>query len=346
MEDGSVGRKFFVSDCEGPISINDNAFELSGHFIDDGEKFFEILSKYDDVLADVLKRPGYNAGGTLKLIVPFLKAFNADNDNIINFSTENVHLINGALETINYINNNMPSFIVSTSYNHYIQALCNVTGFPFKNTYSTELDLDSVEITDSEKTTLRQFKSYIMKHPDFEVLEDIFWNKLPKLSSGKLMDMVHPVGGEGKKEAVLDIISKNGFKSSDLFYIGDSITDVQPLKYARENKGISVSFNGNEYAIKESEIAVLAENTTITSILADIFNSHGTSTVLEFVEQYSENPSKALESDFVKGDLKAKLIKSELPTVKLVKSDNMEQLIKSSSIIRRKLRGESIGGLG
>ena len=66
-----LGKKFFVSDCEGPISINDNAFELSSHFIEDGDKFFEIVSRYDDVLADVLKRQGYNAGGTLKLYYPF-----------------------------------------------------------------------------------------------------------------------------------------------------------------------------------------------------------------------------------------------------------------------------------
>jgi energy-converting hydrogenase A subunit R len=341
-----MGRKFFVSDCEGPISINDNAFELSGHFIDDGEKFFEIISKYDDVLADVLKRPGYNAGGTLKLIVPFLKAFDADNENIINFSIENVHLIKGAVETLNYIKNTMPSFIVSTSYNHYIQALCNVTGFPFKNTYSTKLDLDYVEITESEKKTLKEYKSNIIENPDFEVLEDIFWKKLPKLKSSTLMDMVNPVGGEEKKQAVLDIISKYGFKPSDLFYIGDSITDVQPLKFARENNGISVSFNGNDYAIKASEIAVLSENTTITSILADIFNNCGTSTVIEFVELYSENPDEALQSKYVNGDLKNILTRSKLPTVEIVKPNHIEQLIKSSSIIRRKLRGESIGGLG
>lgn len=346
MEERNMGRKFFVSDCEGPISINDNAFELSGHFIDDGENFFEIISKYDDVLADVLKRPGYNAGGTLKLIVPFLKAFNADNKNIITFSTENVHLIKGAMETLKYINSKMPSFIVSTSYNHYIQALCNVTGFPFKNTYSTKLDIDSVNIPESEKDTLKQFRSTIINHPDFEVLDDIFWNKLPRLRSGKLMDMVHPVGGDGKKQAVLDIISKNGFKPSDLFYIGDSITDVEPLKFAKENNGISVAFNGNEYAIKTSEIAVIAENTNITSILADIFNSNGTASVIEFVEHYSENPEDALQSYYVNGDLKDTITKSKLPTVKIVKEDNLEQLIKSSSIIRRKLRGESIGGLG
>ncbi len=54
-------------------------FELSDHFIDDGDKFFEIVSRYDDVLADVLKRQGYNAGGTLKLILPFLKAYGVTN---------------------------------------------------------------------------------------------------------------------------------------------------------------------------------------------------------------------------------------------------------------------------
>ncbi|HOQ19948.1 MAG TPA: energy-converting hydrogenase A, subunit R, partial [Methanothermobacter sp.] len=29
-------RKLFVTDCEGPISLNDNAFELASHFIPDG----------------------------------------------------------------------------------------------------------------------------------------------------------------------------------------------------------------------------------------------------------------------------------------------------------------------
>lgn len=341
-----MGKKFFVSDCEGPISINDNAFELSGHFIDEGEKFFEILSKYDDVLADVLKRPGYNAGGTLKLIVPFLKAFDASNQNIIDFSTENVHLIPGAKDTLNYLNNLMPSFIVSTSYNHYIKALCNVTGFPFSNTYSTTLDMDEVTLETSEKETLKQFKDTIINNPDFEVLEEIFWNKLPKLSSGKLMEMVKPVGGEGKKEAVLDIMSVNNFKPSDLFYIGDSITDVQPLRFANENSGVAVSFNGNKYAIQESEIAVIAENTTITSILADIFNKHGTDTVLDFTSSFTENPHNALESGYVNQELADKLMQSELPIVKIVNCNNMEELIRSSSNFRRKLRGESIGGLG
>ena len=61
-----MSRRFFVSDCEGPLTVNDNAFELSSKYMEDGERFFQIVSRYDDILVDEIKRPGYNAGGTLK----------------------------------------------------------------------------------------------------------------------------------------------------------------------------------------------------------------------------------------------------------------------------------------
>ena len=342
-----MGRKFFVSDCEGPISINDNAFELSGHFIEDGEKFFEIVSRYDDVLADVLKRTGYNAGGTLKLIVPFLKAYGATNQNIIDFSIENVHLIPGAEETLKFVNSIMPSFIVSTSYDHYIMALCNKTGFPYDNTYSTKLDMDYKDIESKGSG----YDQGIQKRLLLKILNLNSWikysgKKFPNLKFGALMDIVKPTGGEGKKEAVQDIISRFKLKATDLFYIGDSITDVQPLKFANDNGGIAVSFNGNEYAIKEAEIAVIADNTTITSVLADIFNRYGTDNVFEFVVSYSKDPEKALESKFVNPLLASKIMNTNLPEVEIITCHNMEDLIEKSSRFRKKLRGESIGGLG
>ena len=63
--------RIFISDCEGPITKNDNAFEITSRFIRDGDRFYTQISKYDDVLSDVLQRPSYKAGGTLKLILPF-----------------------------------------------------------------------------------------------------------------------------------------------------------------------------------------------------------------------------------------------------------------------------------
>jgi energy-converting hydrogenase A subunit R len=86
-------KRVFVSDCEGPISKNDNAFELAENFIPNGDKFFTNISLYDDVLAGALKKPGYNAGSTLKLILPFFKAYGITDNQMDDFSARNIVLI-------------------------------------------------------------------------------------------------------------------------------------------------------------------------------------------------------------------------------------------------------------
>ena len=341
-----MARKVFISDCEGPISINDNAFELAGIFIEDGEKFFTILSKYDDILVDEVKREGYYAGGTLKLIVPFLKAYGATNNNIINFSRENVLLLPSAKDTMQFINSIMPSFIVSTSYEQYIQALCDVIKFPFENTYSTKLDMDKYSIDEEDKERLMEFRKTILENPDFEVLDKIFWDDIKKMEISKITKEVNPVGGEGKKEAVIDILDRYEFESSDIIYVGDSITDVEPLRFAKEHGGLAISFNGNEYAIKEAEIAIMADNTVITSIIADLFNRFGKEMVIKFIKSYMNSTENALNNYPVNKKLKEAIRHVNLPKIAIVNSENFEALVNESKTFRRLVRGELIGALG
>jgi len=342
----NLGMKVFISDCEGPISINDNAFELAGIFIEDGEKFFTILSKYDDILVDEVKREGYYAGGTLKLIVPFLKAYGATNRSIVNFSRENVLLLPGAKDTMQFIDSIMPSFIVSTSYEQYIQALCDIIKFPFENTYSTNLDMDAYSINEEDKEKLMEFRNTVMENPDFEVIDKIFWDDIPKMEISKITEKVNPVGGEGKKEAVIDILSKFGFENSDVMYVGDSITDVEPLRFAKEHGGLAISFNGNEYAIKEAEIAIMADNTIITSVIADLFNRFGKHEVINFIKSYMDNTENALNSYPVNNKLKEAIKQVNLPKIAIVTSENFEALVDESKTFRRLVRGELIGALG
>lgn len=340
-----MGSKFFVSDCEGPISVNDNAFELATHFIEDGAKFFQIVSKYDDILVDEVKRPGYNAGDTLKLILPFLKAYGATNKNMEKFSSKNVLLIPGALETIRRVNKMMPSFIVSTSYEPYIRALCNLTDFPFDHCYCTRLDLESHTLSEEDRRKLKEFRSSIINDPEFDNLERIFWEEIPKMEIGSMFNEVKPVGGEAKKEAVLDIKDKNNFQPSDLMYVGDSITDVEPLRYARENNGVAVSFNGNEYALNEASIAIISNNTLITSIISDLFYRYDSKVVLEFASSFGENPEKAIKKHDVNPELASGLVKTNT-RMELVTPDNLEGLRIDSTNFRKQVRGEAIGGLG
>ncbi len=121
-------QRVFISDCEGPISKNDNAFELAAHFIPEGGRFFSLLSRYDDVLAYVVHRPGYSAGYTLKLIAPFLKAYGATNRSIAEFSRRSMLLIRDAKSSLEEIRHRLPAYIVSTSYSPYVETLCTVLG--------------------------------------------------------------------------------------------------------------------------------------------------------------------------------------------------------------------------
>jgi energy-converting hydrogenase A subunit R len=340
-----LGRKFVVSDCEGPISANDNAFELAGHFIEDGERFFQIVSHYDDILADEIKRPGYNAGSTLKLILPFLKAYGATNQNMKDFSQANVLLIPGARATLGLLQFIMPTYIVSTSYEPYIRALCDLTNFSFNQCYCTRLDLDSHPLGNTDQEKLRQFRLSIVDNPDFDNLERIFWEELPEMEIYSLVEEVKPVGGEAKKEAVLDIMEKRGFQASGLMYVGDSITDVQPLNFAKENGGIALSFNGNEFALDNASIAAISDNTVITSVIADLFNRYDLKVVQDFTLSFEKDPEKAVQEHPLNPQLASKLAETNT-RLEMVTENNLEELKEESNKFRKKVRGESIGGLG
>jgi len=59
--------KLICFDLEGPLTPQDNAYELM-KLVPRGGKIFEVLSRYDDLLA-LEGRPGYEPGDTLALII-------------------------------------------------------------------------------------------------------------------------------------------------------------------------------------------------------------------------------------------------------------------------------------
>jgi len=60
-------------DLEGPLSPQDNAYEVMG-LIPDGHRLFEVISRYDDLLT-LEGREDYEPGDTLRLIVPWKYGF-------------------------------------------------------------------------------------------------------------------------------------------------------------------------------------------------------------------------------------------------------------------------------
>lgn len=356
----------FISDCEGPISKNDNAYEMTSHFIPNGQRIFSVISRYDDVLADVLKKPGYKAGDTLKLILPFLKAYNVTARKMREFSARHLILIPNAKNTLTHVREMVPAYIVSTSYEQYIMELCKTLQFPFEHTYCTKVEIDKYDLTDAEEAALKETAQEIAKMPVFEIaydvkdfvnlpeegqqtvrrLDEIFWKEISCTDCGKMFSEVNPVGGEEKAEAIREVVQKLDVNMADVMYVGDSITDAEAFRLVKENNGLALAFNGNQYAIGNAEVAVMSEDSTVTAVLAEVFFKFGKGKVLDLLEKWNPEEMKHSSINQTLLNRLLRLHTSGLPKAKIITSENMETLARESSEFRRRVRGEAIGRLG
>jgi len=333
MKQGS--GKIFITDCEGPITKNDNAAELADAFIPEGDRFFAKISLYDDYLAEVVHRPGYKAGDTLRLILPFFKAFGLDNHTMADFSGRNIAMIPDADRVLHDILEALPAYIVSTSYSPYVKAACQAMGFPFENTYCTEVNLDEHPLADSERNELKELHAAILELPDFAIppgaasaddfpdedrktlqkLDEIFWTTLPRMEIYRIVGAVNPIGGREKARAIEEIAASHEANLRDVIYVGDSITDVDAFRLVKSAGGMAVSFNGNDWAVREAAFAVTARTALPIGLLATMFLEKGSAGFEDLM-------------------------------INAIAPGNVETISKESSLVRKTVRTEKIGSLG
>lgn len=326
-----MARVQFVSDLEGPLTLNDNAFEITAHFLPNGAHFFAIVSRYDDVLADIVKRAGYRAGNTLTLIVPFLKAFGLRDCDLREFSRTNIKLVPGAREAVQRIFAQMPMFIISTSYEPYVHTVCEVLDFPRENAYCTKISLDSYAMTERERQELISLYDQIVQRPSIEIpsgahtvselgaqdrqtielLDAIFWEQIIQMEIGRVLRDVQPLGGPEKARALREIVQRTEISLAQTIYVGDSITDVEALELVRREGGLAIAFNGNSYALRAAEFGCVSPSALVLAEIAERFAQGGREHVLALLTAHRD-----------------------------------EAFIARSEQMRRRLRGQQIGGLG
>jgi energy-converting hydrogenase A subunit R len=332
-----MSRVQFITDLEGPLTLNDNAFELAAHFLPQGAHFFALISRYDDILANIFKRPGYRVGNTLKLIVPFLKAFELNDHDLQEFSRTSIRFVPGAFEALKRIRAQMPTFIISTSYKPYVRAVCEDLQFPFENAYCTKISLDTYALSEEEHQELRTLYDQIVQRKKIppmaqsvdefsgedrqtlELLDHIFWERVWEMEIGRVLREVQPIGGPEKARALREISERTGISLARTIYVGDSITDVEALALVRQAGGLTVAFNGNRHALRAAELGCISSDALILAEISEAF-AKGVSL---------PSPSER------RGDLGER-----------VTTTIDESFINQSEQMRRRLRGEQIGGLG
>ena len=89
------------------------------------------------------------------------------------------------------------------------------------------------------------------------------------------------VGGRRKLEIVKEYAFSHRISADRLIVIGDSISDYAMLQWVKDMGGIAVSFNGNEFALRHSNLIIISETAWAEALVVDLFFREGRDAVVE-----------------------------------------------------------------
>jgi len=283
--------KFICFDLEGPLSPQDNAYELM-KLIPNGDRLFEVISRYDDLLA-LAGKENYEPGDTLSLIVPFL-LYGEISQEDMNSVSDKATLVDGAKELIAELKlREWWVGDITTSYQHYGYPITQRIGIPPQNVACTkfpplnyyrtminEADLSIVWQVEKEVMALEPYKD------DDKIAErlDFFFNEqLPGTILGDIVTKVRPLGGRRKATQLREFAKKNVFKLNQGLVVGDSITDSKMLEAVNKAGGIAVAFNANKYALDYANVGLASTNLSDLRVVTQAWEIGGKKAVEEVV---------------------------------------------------------------
>jgi predicted HAD superfamily phosphohydrolase len=99
-----------------------------------------------------------------------------------------------------------------------------------------------------------------------------------------------------------------------------------------------MSFNGCDFAVRKSNVAVMSRDCTVAAVLVQEFYNEGIEAVFDLIENWDRETLK--KKDFPDPYLMSAMLESnpkKLPEVHIVNRDNMDEIAKKSDRYRKKI---------
>lgn len=279
--------KLVFFDLEGPLTPMDHAYEAAGLF-PSGKEIFAHLSSY--VGHAVQNGDTYQAGETLALLVPFLLRHGITDEQLIEISRQSI-LVNGSGMVVNRLTQDgASSYIISTSYEHHAKTIGSRLGIPQEKILCTPLRLSALSLNRYDGEFIHWAEAHIIELKDDPVklrsyLDKLFLQNLPESGYGNPLERTPVVGGKIKAEIVKTISDELDVPLSRVIAVGDSITDAEMLKAVREEGGLAVAFNANEYVLREANVALATPDMRYLLPLIYNFWPEGLEGVRRFIQR-------------------------------------------------------------
>ena len=308
MVSAQTKQKTICFDLEGPLSPQDNAYEVMKLMGEEGAAIFEVISRYDDIIS-LEGREGYEPGDTLALIVPFFLAHDITEEDIRKVSAR-AKIIDGAEYLFEQLQaEDWDIYIISTSYEQHAYNIGHQLGVPEDHIICTNLSLKLLRKVLSK--TLRKKKAlpkeflYTVKKAEDDILalysdinsddtdrivnrlDEFFFHQLPSLGFDVFSTQV--IGGKRKADAIRAIAHEKGIALREVNAVGDSITDYKMLNEVAAHDGVAVVFNGNEYAVPYANVGLASVDIRFLYQVCEAFARGGKVAALDMVTDWEDN---------------------------------------------------------
>ncbi|MBI2304891.1 MAG: hypothetical protein HYU86_09130 [Chloroflexi bacterium] len=285
--------KYICFDLEGPLTPQDNAYELMRR-LPQGDRLFQVISRYDDLLA-LEERPAYEAGDTLALIVPFLVHHGMQEGDITRMA-EIAPLVDGAQELIDRLKaSGWPVFCITTSYRQFALTMTQRLAIPGPRVAATDFPLGELRrrwsrpLGQAVERVEKEVEALQAEGDDETIkrsLDRFFWEELPSL--GWIVGLVQPVGGQRKVAALEAFAAAHQPDLGQWVAVGDSITDARMLQRVRDASGLAVAFNANQYALPRATVGLASTNILDLEPVLSAWNKGGRGEVEEAVGRWEK----------------------------------------------------------
>jgi energy-converting hydrogenase A subunit R len=284
-------------DLEGPLSPQDNAYEVMG-LIPDGHRLFEVLSRYDDLLT-LEGREDYEPGDTLRLIVPFLVRHGITAEDVTRVSQQ-AGLVPGAADLMARLRSEgWEVHVVSTSYEQHATNIGGKLGLPKGVIHCTRIAFDRLRsrlnrddlnhVAAMEQIILRDLygddlSSGTKDEPIRNRLDPFYWESGLAVALALPGDAVTVVGGRRKAWTMEEVARVKGVSLRNAAFVGDSITDVQGARMLESLGGLAIAFNGNAFILPDVTVAVAATRLDAIHPILEAWRSGGRARVRRMVQ--------------------------------------------------------------
>lgn len=332
---------------------------LCERYIPDGGRLYDLIDRYDNIASYVLNRDNtaHNAD-VMRMVAPFLRAFGATDLAVRRFYDSYLPAARGAAETADHLISVMPTYVNTCMYEHAAYAMCEKLDIPLGQVSSTSLDLDGAPMTARGAAVVREMAKDIcdielpaMKY-EFGVplelgadevamisrMDEIFLHRFPVTPAEDMVRSMDSVDSNQKAYALIDIRKTSRVDLDGTVYIGGEAIDYQVMDLVRDGNGLSLSFNGTEFAVRGANVAAITEDCTVAAVLAAEFYDTGIQGVFDLVEHWDR---KHLEGDNIPDrplvDAMLRNHPKKLPTVVRVTRDNAAEVAEKSDVYRRRM---------